>query len=120
WHHTREKQHRPAPAGASSQLWEFFSGSDLSFGVFYPKRHIMAVFPSFQVAKEAEGLLRDAGFSDQEVLAVPPEEMLLFLNELRIHAGLWGALMAPISHVFGTEETFVHKDIQLAQGGAGF
>ena len=120
WHQVHLKRRGPTPPGVRSQLWRFFSGSDLSFGVFYPKRHIITVFPSFEVAQQAERVMRDAGFNEQEIVAVQPQEMLQFLNELRIHAGLWGALMAPISQTFGTEEAFVDKYIQQAQEGAGF
>jgi len=120
WHHAHFKRRGPTPAGVRSQLWQFFSGADLSFGVFYPTRHIIAVFPSFEVAREAETVLRGAGFNEQEIVAVRAEEMLQFLNELRIHAGLWGALMAPISQTFGTEEAFVDIYVRQGREGAGF
>jgi hypothetical protein len=120
WHHAHLKQRGPTPPGVRSQLWQFFSGSDLSFGVFYPKRHIIAVFPSFEVAQQADRVMRNAGFNEQEIVAVRPEEMLQFLNELRIHAGLWGALMAPISQTFGTEKAFVDIYIRQGREGGGF
>ena len=119
-HHTHLRQHAPAPRGMRSRLWDFFSGSDISFGVFYPKRHIVATFPSFEVAKQAEAALRDAGFSELEILGIPPEEMLQFLEEVRLHGGLWGLLMAGLSRIFGTEEVFADDDIRRARGGAGF
>jgi hypothetical protein len=119
-HHTHLKPHGPAPPGVRSHLWDFFSGWDISFGVFYPKRHIVAIFPSFGVAKQAEAALGNAGFSEQEILAIAAEEMLQFLDELRLHTGLWGMLMAPLSRIFGTEEVFVDNDIRRAREGAGF
>jgi len=119
-HRMHSRQHGPAPRGMRSHLWDFFSGSNISFGVFYPKRHIVAIFPSFEVAKQAEAALRDAGFSEQEVLGIPAEEMLQFLEEFRLHAGLWGVLMEGLSRIFGTEEVFVDNDIRRAREGAGF
>jgi hypothetical protein len=120
-HHSHLIKHQgQVPPGTTSNLWGFFSGSDISFGVFYPKRHIMAVFPSFGVAKEAEAALRDAGFHEQEILAISGEEMLKFLEELRLYAGVWGELMARLSRAFGTEEVFVDNDIRKAHEGAAF
>ena len=119
-HHMHSRQHAPAPPGARSRLWDFFNGSDISFGVFYPGRHIVAIFPSFEAAKQAEAALRDAGFNEQEILAIPAEEMLQFLEEFRLRTGLWGVLMAVLSRIFGTEEVFVDDDIRRAREGAGF
>ena len=119
-HQTRLKPRDPAPPGTVSKLWSFFSAFDTSFGIFYPKRHIVAIFPTFEAAKTAETALRNAGFAEDEILAAPGSEMLKFFEELRLQAGLWGELMAGISRTFGTEEVFVENDIRRAREGAGF
>jgi hypothetical protein len=84
WHHrAHPKQHDPAPPGTTSRLWSFFSTSDKSFGIFYPKQQVVAVLPSFEAAKAAEMALRNDGFGDDEILAASGSEMLKFLEELR-------------------------------------
>ena len=118
-HHTHPKQHDPAPPGTTSKLWSFFSTSDTSFGIFYPKQHVVAALLSFEAAKAAEMALRNDGFDD-EILAAPGSEMVKFLEELRLQAGLAGHLMAGLSRTLGTEEIFVDNYIRWGRQGAGF
>jgi hypothetical protein len=119
-HYSHIRNHRPAPAGTVSILWKFFDISDSSFGVFYPKKFIVAMFPSFDSAKEAESALRSVGFTGDEVLAVRGIELLRFFEELRLLAGLWGELMNVLSEAFGTEAAFVINDIEWARRGGAF
>lgn len=46
--------------------------------------------------------------------------MLLFFEELRLRAGLWGGLMEALSRALGTEATFVVQDSEQARAGAAF
>ncbi len=119
-HYWHARSHRPAPAGAVSILWNFFDVADSSFGVFYPNKFIVAMFPSFDSAKEAESALRGAGFAGDEALAVPAVEVLRFFEELRILAGLWGEVMNALSRAFGTEAVFAANDVEWARRGAAF
>jgi hypothetical protein len=119
-HHTHPKPHDPAPPGTTSKLWSFFSTSDTSFGIFYPKQQVVAVLPSFEAAKAAEMALRNDGFGDDEILAASGSEMVKFLEELRLQAGLGGHLMAGLSRTLGTEEIFVDNYIRWGRQGAGF
>jgi hypothetical protein len=96
-HQTHTKGHAPAPPGTTSTLWSFFSTSDTSFGIFYPKQHIVAIFRTFEVAQPAVAGLRTSGFEEDEMLAAPGSEMLKFFTELRLQAGLWADLMASLS-----------------------
>lgn len=120
WHHVHHKQRTEAPAGVRSALWEFFSPADTSFGVFYPKEHILVTFPSYEQALAAEITLHQNGFRKEETRAFPGTELLRFFSELRAQAGLWGTLMAKLSLALGTEETFVVQDERRAKEGAGF
>ena len=52
-------------------LTNFFKESDSRLGVFYPKHYIIGTFPTFEKAKEGAQALLRAGFSGDEVLAVP-------------------------------------------------
>ena len=118
-HHSHPRKHKPAPTGAVSILWNFFSVSDTSFGVFYPNRFIVALFPSFASAKAAEAALRSAGFTPDEVFAAPGVEVLQFFEELRLLGGVWGELGYALSRALGTEAAFVAKDAGRAREGAG-
>lgn len=119
-HHAHSRIHKPAPPGGASTLRKFFNVSNTSFGIFYPKRFIVASLPSFDSAKGAERALLDAGFTADEVVAATGVEMLQFFEELRLRAGLWGGLMEALSRAFGTEATFVVQDFEQARAGAAF
>jgi hypothetical protein len=119
-HHSHPKSRKPAPPGAASPVWNFFSLSDTSFGVFYPTRCIVAIFQSLDSAKSAEAALLEAGFTADEVFAATGVEVLQFFEELRLWAGLWGELGSALSRALSTEATFVAKDTERARRGAGF
>ena len=119
-HRPLTKPQRPSPALAQSRLWDFFNSTDVALGVFYPKKHIIATFPSYDQAVAACAALYSHGFSTKEAVAASGEEMLLFLAEFEHQHGLWGKVMARISQFFGTEEVFVTQDTKEALHGAGF
>ena len=119
-HQAHTRGHAAPPSGTTSALWNFFSTSDTSFGIFYPKQHIVAIFRTFEVAQAALAGLLTAGFSEEEMQAAPGSEMLKFFTELRLQAGLWADLMASLSRSLGTEEVFVENYIRLGREGAGF
>ncbi len=101
-------------------LTSFFKDTDSSLGVFYPKDYIIATFPSFEKTKQAAQALRGAGYSENEVLAIPGEEILQFFEDFRAHSGLWSSTMTVISRAFGTEQVFADSDVESARAGAGF
>ena len=101
-------------------LTNFFKDSDASLGVFYPKHYIIAAFPAFSTAQEAAQALRRAGFSDDEVLAIPSREILQYFQEFRANSGLWASVMTVLSRAFGTEQIFADDDVERAEAGLGF
>ncbi len=103
-----------------SQLATLFKESDTRLGVFYPKKYIIATFPSFGAALKAHDALMRAGFKEEELRAVPGSEVLEFFEEVREHTGIWGDFMTQLSRFIGTEAAFVDNDVELAQRGAGF
>jgi len=120
YHYQHHRRHARVPRGTRNSLWKFFNESDASFGVFYPKRHIVAVFPSLDGAHAAESALVKAGFGQEEVVTASGEQMLQFLQEFHDEAGVWGTLMEHLSRHFGTEEVFVDRDIRRAREGGAF
>jgi hypothetical protein len=101
-------------------LTNFFKESDSSLGVFYPMHYVIGTFPTFEKTQGAAQALRRAGFSDDELLAVPGSEVLRYFEEFRAHAGFWSSVMATLSCALGTEQIFADDDVQLAHSRAGF
>ena len=115
--------HRPsashAPSATARGLANFFHGTDVNFGIFYPKKHIVAVFPSFESAQAAHQALSDAGFLIPNI-AVSGKEVLKFLEGIRAHRTLWESLMTEVSRLLGTEANLVDRYAALARDGYGF
>ena len=104
----------------TNELSTLFKGSETRLRVFYPKKHIIATFPSLDNAISARYILRTAGFRSDEVRAVSGEEMLHFFRDLRMRTGLLGDLMTEFSRLIGTEASFFDRDVWEARHGAGF
>jgi len=101
-------------------LNQFFHDSDTELGVFYPKNHLLAIFPNLTEADRAKEALNHAGFAGTEVIAVSGEEVVDFAEDLKLKDGLWGALMTELSRIFGTEALYADEDLESAKKGAAF
>ena len=103
-----------------SVLAHFFHGSETQMGVFAPRDHLIALFPDFPSARLAERALLDGGFPQDEVIALPGEDVILLVKEHASHSGLGTLLMQELSRMFETEEVYADHDFKLATQGAGF
>jgi len=103
-----------------SVLAEFFRGSETQLGIFAPRHHLVALFPDLAAARKAERNLLDAGFREDEVVAVPGEDVVDLLSDQARHSGLGTLIMQELSRMFETEEVYVDHDLKLAARGAGF
>jgi hypothetical protein len=121
WRHVPKSD--PASDGRSptgNGLAGFFQRAGVSFGIFYPKEHVVAVFPSLEAAQAGYDTLISAGFRIWEVTAVSGEEVEKFLEELREHRSLWDELVAEISRLLDTEVNLIARYAHWARTGAGF
>jgi hypothetical protein len=121
WRHVPKSG--PASYGRSSAgngLADFFQRAGVSFGIFYPKEHVVAVLPTLEAARAGYDALSAAGFRIWEVTAVSGEEVEKFLEELRAHRSLWDDLMAEISRLLDTEVNLIARYAHWARAGAGF
>ena len=84
-------------------LEAFFHGSDTQFGIFYPTHYLVAIFPGLAEAILARRALRNFSFSENDVLAVPAEDVVEYAREHFQKQGLWSHLMAEVSRLIGTE-----------------
>jgi hypothetical protein len=89
-------------------------------GVFAPRDHLVALFPDFPTAHMAERNQLDAGFPQDEVIAVPGEDVIMLVKEHASHTGLATLLMQALSRMFETEEVYADHDVKLASCGCGF
>ena len=110
----------PGSAATARDLSEFFHGADVSLGIFYPKKHVVAVFRSLGLARAGYRALCDAGFRIGEAVAVPGDEVEKFLDDLRVHRHLWADLMTELSRLLDTEASLVDRYTQWARHGSGF
>ena len=110
----------PGSAATARGLAEFFHGTDLSLGIFYPKKHVVAVFPSLGLARAGYLALCNAGFRFWEVVVVPGEEVERFLDDLRNHRHLWADLIRELSRLLDTEASLVDRYTHWARHGSGF
>jgi len=103
-----------------SVLSSFFHGGDTQLGIFAPRDHLIALFQDSQTAHKTERVLLNAGFPDDEVIAVAGEDVIDLLKDHAKHSGLGTLLMQELSRMFETEEVYADHDFKLASRGAGF
>lgn len=108
------------PSPTARGLEEFFHGTDVTLGVFYPKKHVVAVFRSFEQAKRALDHLQAAGLGSGRAIAVPGAEVVAFLEHLQSNQTLWATLVAEFSRVLDTEASLVDSYNWWAHRGAAF
>jgi hypothetical protein len=107
-----------SPSG--KKLAEFFRKAGVSFGIFYPKEYVVAVFDTFEAAIAGHRALSSAGFRTWEAIAVSGPEVETFLAELRANRTVWDELVAQTSRLLDTEVNLVDRYIHWARTGAGF
>ena len=117
-HHASFESHVPPPTAVG--LAEFFQGADLSLGMFYPRKHVIAVFPSFHDAQFAHYLLCSSGFRGWEAIAVPGYQFDEFLSRIRGKQSFWAHFATHISRFLDTEAGRTDRYVKLAQRGASF
>ena len=103
------------------RLEEYFHGSDdASFGIFYPKKHVVAVFPRLETAELGCQALFASGFRIWEVIAVPGEQVEKFLNEMKQNRTVWDGLLVELSRALDTEACLVDRYADWARKGSAF
>jgi hypothetical protein len=101
-----------------SRLATFFDGADTHLGVFYPTHYLIAILPSLEQALAAEQKLREAGFSGEEAIAVPGEDLGELVREEAEHGGIHAYLMKEFSRFLHTEAAYTDLDLKQTRRGA--
>src|ERR1700733_5492419 len=99
----------PMPIHAMSRLPAFFGGAQTQLGVFYPKNHLIAVFPDFQGAVEAKEKLITSGVHDEDILVAEGAEVVQFAEDFTRKKGVAGLLMIELSRAIGTEAAYTDR-----------
>lgn len=103
-----------------SRLATFFKNADTTFGVFYPKHYLLAVFQNVADADAAREALSRAGRVEEDLISASGEEVVHFAEEHLDEDGLWGLLMTELSRTIGTEAAYADNDLAAAKNGAAF
>jgi len=97
-----------------------FKGRDISWGIFYPTGYIVTIFDSLEDAQRAKGIMRSAGYAEDEVDAVPSEYVIADIEEGTKNPNLLKRVRQTISKAIGKEADFWEEDLRWAREGAGF
>jgi hypothetical protein len=100
-----------------SLLTNFFKESDTKLGVFYPEHYLIVVFRDLDTARRSVTKLRQAGFDEDEVIAVEGREIIELAKE---ETGPGHLIMQSLSRFIGTEQMSHDSDMKLARLGAAF
>jgi hypothetical protein len=100
-----------------SRLSEFFKETHTALDIFYPLHCLVAAFPNFDAAQQVAGKLRQAGFAEDEVIAVEGREFIELENK---ETGLGSLLMREFSRGLGAEQVSTDHNLDFASTGAGF
>jgi hypothetical protein len=93
---------------------------ETSFGVFYPKDYVVAVFAAPSAAERAAAALEFAGFDPHDVLVVGSDEVLTWHGEFNADAGLVGRFKQFVSRHFGNEAGKLSDMVEHARLGHAF
>jgi hypothetical protein len=99
--------------------WDFFKGSDHSFGMFYPQDYILIGLDNEARAKQVEQMFLDDGFRGDNVAFASGSFVTTKLESLK-DADLIEKIKIGIARIAGTEQGYVDDDLKLARRGGAF
>ena len=94
-----------------------FKESHTALGVFYPLHYTIAVFRDLPLAEQVKRKLVNAGFADDEVIAV---EGKAFLDLEEQETGIGTFFMQEVSRFLGCEQISTDHSLDFAKLGASF
>jgi hypothetical protein len=100
-----------------SKLANFFKETHTALGIFYPLHCLIAVFANLPAARRVRGNLLQAGFAEEEVIAIEGSEFVELEKE---ETGLGHFLMQELSRFLATEQISTDHNLEFARDGAAF
>ncbi len=97
-----------------------FKDSASSFGMFYPKNYVLAVFANEATARKAGDGARAAGFSDDDVIVASGAELVAREQDVAEEQGMFAKIGEQLSKLYTDESAASQALVKLAAGGAGF
>lgn len=91
-----------------------------SFGSFFPRNYVLAVFKSDAQSQQAGDALRAAGFASDDVIVTPGQDVVDFDTAAHSEQGLLARLGEKWSRLYTDEAQDAAALIDLARGGAAF
>ncbi len=100
-----------------SVLSSFFKESDSTLGVFYPRHYLIGVLRNLEVAQRVVDNLHQAGFAQDDAMAVGGQEIVELAKE---ETGVGTVFMQGVSRLLATGQIHVDHDLAHARHEAGF
>src|SRR5918912_630576 len=97
-----------------------FKGGDTEFGIFYPTRYVLSVFPYAAHADRAVAALLAAGFASDDLVVATGAEVLVYAGELRSNPGLFSRFERFVAGLVADEATLADELVGLAERGHTF
>jgi hypothetical protein len=105
---------------ANTKMPRALRGDDTSFGVFYPKNYVLAVFTDPAAADRAAAALEVAGFLDHDALVVGSDEVLGWHRTFHTDTGLVDRFKRFMAQHFGSTEAKLADVVDHAHAGHTF
>ncbi|MEP6766056.1 MAG: hypothetical protein ABJB66_17210 [Gemmatimonadaceae bacterium] len=97
-----------------------FKEGATSFGSFYPKNYVLAVFKSDADAATAGASLRAAGFANDDVIVASGKEVVAHEKEIKSEQGVFAKLGEQWSKLYTDESADANALVDFAKNGSAF
>jgi len=97
-----------------------FKDGSTSFGAFYPKNYVLAVFASATSARNAADGARGAGFSDDEVIVASGADVIAHERDVEADKSLFAKIGEQWSRLYTDESADAKTLLHHAAQGAAF
>jgi len=97
-----------------------FKDGASSFGVFYPKNYVLAVFADVATARNAGAGARAAGFSEDDIIVASGADVIAHEHDVESEKGMFAKIGEQLSKLYTDESAASQALVKLAAGGAGF
>lgn len=91
-----------------------------SFGAFYPKNYVLAVFADEAMAKQASDAALGAGFSSDEVIVASGADVVTRERDVEADKGIFSRIGEQWSKLYTDESADSQTLVNLAAQGAAF
>jgi hypothetical protein len=102
------------------ELTGYFKDKGITSGAFYPTKHVVAVFETFDLASSARQRVSNAGFDGKQALVSSGADFGKFLEDLRANRSIAGAVLTEVSRILDTEQGQIDQYEDWARRGYSF